>query len=400
MAMVFENSAQDRDSWFDGPSIFDSAPSSPNSGVTLMYEGKVALHPGQIPDSPESLPEPNIMDEISDHILGISSLSIHPESENYVTDTTSKTTVVSGPLALSELHSPFLAQPPKFGSERKVVFGSAPTRSCQDLHRDSLASPKLILKNLFVTLSPISPLSDSYTLVSPESPSRYSPRSPSHSRYSRGSISPHSHSPSRSAGRNSSYRFPAEKRPEVSENVPAAILEDAPILRKKSPAVLASNMFSPRLSVKPTFSYLSPPSGYLPVYDQRIPPAAAAANKVTARQQQNERTLATIKPSNVLKVKVFYKGDVVGVKLRKDILSGTSELVDVVRYKLLQRHRLIPKNLTLSISFGDQDLKPVVLGGSGSSFGSFYDDFCMDYVRTKSKLYIRASEPLAEMAEA
>lgn len=126
--------------------------------------------------------------------------------------------------------------------------------------------------------------------------------------------------------------------------------------------------------------------------EQRLPPSAVAtAQRKSMISKQRESSLANLKRSNVLKVKIFYNEEVLAVKLRKDLLSSTKELVGVTLYKLSQRYTFSREQIKLSLIFADGDLKPVSLTtASETPFASFYEDLCMNYIQNKSKIFITA----------
>lgn len=161
---------------------------------------------------------------------------------------------------------------------------------------------------------------------------------------------------------------------------------------------LKGHVLNPKLTVKTdksprnTISSTSNPTAFSTMSaQQRIPPATAQATRKHALMQSREMTLAQIKQKNVLKVKIFFQDEVLAVKLRKDLLSGIKELADVTKYKLLQRHNFAVRDLKLSLKFADSQLQPVILCGGSNPFASMYEDICMDYIHSKSKILISAS---------
>lgn len=98
---------------------------------------------------------------------------------------------------------------------------------------------------------------------------------------------------------------------------------------------------------------------------------------------------------NLLKVKIFIgemDREVVALKLKKDKLSNLNELIDVITYKAMSKDSsLSSEEVNVDMVFANPLLKPVSMKGSANgAFGSSNNEFLMDYVLAKEKVYVRA----------
>lgn len=92
----------------------------------------------------------------------------------------------------------------------------------------------------------------------------------------------------------------------------------------------------------------------------------------------------------VLKIVVSFKGEVSVLRLRKVFLSTTRELIDVTLWRLAQKYGLDKAEVRLALAFPDKSLKPVSLLPDDSLLAPFFEEFCMEYVRSKSRIAVIA----------
>ncbi|QWU87578.1 hypothetical protein CA3LBN_001843 [Candidozyma haemuli] len=167
------------------------------------------------------------------------------------------------------------------------------------------------------------------------------------------------------------------------------------------PGKLNAQKESTRLeSRERTLSARKPSSGSVPraanwqmpphIHTQRRMHSSAPSRSSTLRKSKEE-----LDPANVLKLKISCREsleEIVALKLRKDRLRSTSELVDVILFKLAGKLPCSKDGVKIALVFPDSTLPGVTLKSPGGrSNNCECEDFMMGYIQAKSKIYVRVS---------
>lgn len=97
----------------------------------------------------------------------------------------------------------------------------------------------------------------------------------------------------------------------------------------------------------------------------------------------------------MLKVKIFVSPlheEVIALKLRKDNLQNIQELVDVVLYELKRKRMYKTLGVELKLTFPHLNLLLVPLvQRNDDTLGLLCTDLALEYLRSKSKIYVEAA---------
>lgn len=142
---------------------------------------------------------------------------------------------------------------------------------------------------------------------------------------------------------------------------------------------------------------MAPRSPCLPVAptntlaELRLPPQLAV--KKTARDISRRARPLKCAPTEsdfVLKLIILADQEVVSVKLRKDKLSSTEDLVEVINFRLMGT-KTAHVAMKIAIKFPDRNLKPIVLrDGRRNGIAPDLECFVMDYLTSRPTIYVSA----------
>lgn len=129
----------------------------------------------------------------------------------------------------------------------------------------------------------------------------------------------------------------------------------------------------------------------------QIPPHIHAQRRLhlnpPTRHTSVRKSKEELDPANVLKLKISCREsleEIVALKLRKDRLRSTGELVDVILFKLAGKLPCQRDKVKIALVFPDSTLPGVTLkspGGRGNNCEC--ESFTMGYIQAKSKIYVR-----------
>ncbi|GEQ67718.1 hypothetical protein JCM33374_g1383 [Metschnikowia sp. JCM 33374] len=102
------------------------------------------------------------------------------------------------------------------------------------------------------------------------------------------------------------------------------------------------------------------------------------------------KTVKSEAENSRLKIKVICpdEDEILAIKIHKQKLKSVREVADVVRIKLNIRYFMRPDDLECRLIFHDKSLQAVELGSS--DVGMLLEEFIMEYIQTRSKIYIEA----------
>lgn len=129
----------------------------------------------------------------------------------------------------------------------------------------------------------------------------------------------------------------------------------------------------------------------------QIPPHIHAQRRLhlspPTRHTSVRKSKEELDPANVLKLKISCREsleEIVALKLRKDRLRSTGELVDVILFKLAGKLPCQREKVKIALVFPDSTLPGVTLkspGGRGNNCEC--ESFTMGYIQAKSKIYVK-----------
>lgn len=167
------------------------------------------------------------------------------------------------------------------------------------------------------------------------------------------------------------------------------------------PGKLNAQKESTRLeSRERTLSARKPSLGLVPrAANWQIPPHIHTQRRMHLSPPSRSSTLRKSKeeldPANVLKLKISCRElleEIVALKLRKDRLRSTNELVDVILFKLAGKLPCSKDGVKIALVFPDLTLPGVTLKSPGGrSNNCECEEFMMGYIQAKSKIYVRVS---------